>query len=594
MAQDNIFSFVKSHVVLSDFVRTLPTLSSISSTGRGKWRCNNVISGGSNATSMVIDDDAGFFKVFSHDQQYGDVITLYQLTLGDESGSLLDQAVALANHMGVVVDESLIHKGGSGVSSTQIVSALDTLASRAHKYLMTSSHKDACIIRDYLIEERGMSKDLIRKWKLGVFPEKDTHMKTILAGLDKDILVKSGIASKKKNDFIPMQGRLVYPIFSSSGKTISFSSRIVEGVKTPLPDSKYINTSSTKVYDKSETLYGQHLIKKDTTEIIVCEGNMDVIALNAATDSHIAAVATCGTALTQGHVSMLSKKKNIETVDIMFDADDAGQDASASALWLHNHWDEVYSLPVQGGKDPWDIYSHRGDFNDSFSSKTPLMTAAVRHKYATLKKNEFMEWCADSLAIFNFVDDRELFIHDVVDESGISRKSLILASQGSKSYTRVNRHQEERKLSDGILATIPALLSLDSETRKCIAYPILISSSHELSFSICGCETQEDEDILYAIVSGKKARTQRDMLAEAFSLHPAEEDYEEMCVNAAQYMSRQLLFCWRYDGRFSPVVEFVPAITSISQGLSHAEGRQQLSFVFEAIATTAISKKEKS
>lgn len=594
MAQDNIFSFVKSHVVMSDFVRTLPTLTSISSTGRGKWRCNNVISGGSNATSMVIDDDAGFFKVFSHDQQYGDVITLYQLTLGDESGSVLDQAVALAHHMGVVIDESLLYNNDSGVSTTQIISALETLSTRAHTYLMESHNKDAQKVRDYLFEERGMEEQLAQEWRLGVFPEKDSHMKTMLAGLSTDVLVKAGIASEKRSSFIPMQGRLVYPIFSPSNKTISFSSRIVKGVKTPLPDSKYINTSSTKIYDKSMTLYGQHLIGKNTTEVIICEGNMDVIALNAATDSHTAAVATCGTALTRGHVSMLGKKKNISTVDIMFDADDAGQDAAASSLWLHNHWDEVYSLPVIGGKDPWDIYVDKKSFEDSFNARSSLMTAAVRHKHKTLKKNDFIEWCADSIGALNFIDDRELLIHDIISESGVSRKSLIVASQQSKSHSGVNHHDNEKSLSEGLSGVIPALLSLDSDTRKCIAYPVLISSSQQLSFTLCGCETQDDEDVLYSIVSGKRSKSQRQVLAEAFSLHPEEEEYDSACINAAQYISRQLLFCWRYDETLTPVVEFIPAITTISQGLSQADGRDQLSFVFEVIAATSMKKKEKS
>lgn len=594
MTQDNIFSFVKSHVVMSDFVRTLPTLTSISSTGRGKWRCNNVISGGSNATSMVIDDDAGFFKVFSHDQQYGDVITLYQLTLGDESGSVLDQAVALAHHMGVVIDDSLLYKNDSGVSTTQIISTLETLSTRAHTYLMESHNKDAQKVRDYLFKERGMEEQLAQEWRLGVFPEKDSHMKTMLAGLSTDVLVKAGIASEKRSSFIPMQGRLVYPIFSPSNKTISFSSRIVKGVKTPLPDSKYINTSSTKAYDKSMTLYGQHLIGKNTTEVIICEGNMDVIALNAATDSHTAAVATCGTALTRGHVSMLSKKKNISTVDIMFDADDAGQDAAASSLWLHNHWDEVYSLPVIGGKDPWDIYVDKKSFEDSFNVRSSLMTAAVRHKHKTLKKNDFIEWCADSIGALNFIDDRELLIHDIISESGVSRKSLIVASQQSKSHSGVNHHDNEKILSEGLSGVIPALLSLDSVTRKCIAYPVLISSSQQLSFTLCGCETQDDEDVLYSIVSGKRSKSQRQVLAEAFSLHPEEEEYDSACINAAQYISRQLLFCWRYDETLTPVVEFIPAITTISQGLSQADGRDQLSFVFEVIAATSMKKKEKS
>ena len=369
---------------------------------------------------------------------------------------------------------------------------------------------------------------------------------------------------------------------------------ITTEAKTPLPDSKYINTSSTKIYDKSMTLYGQHLIGKNTTEVIICEGNMDVIALNAATDSHTAAVATCGTALTRGHISMLSKKKNISTVDIMFDADDAGQDAAASSLWLHNHWDEVYSLPVIGGKDPWDIYVDKKSFEDSFNARSSLMTAAVRHKHKTLKKNDFIEWCADNIGALNFIDDRELLIHDIISESGVSRKSLIVASQQSKSHSGVNHHNNEKSLSEGLSGVIPALLSLDSDTRKCIAYPVLISSSQQLSFTLCGCETQDDEDVLYSIVSGKRSKSQRQVLAEAFSLHPEEEEYDSACINAAQYISRQLLFCWRYDETLTPVVEFIPAITTISQGLSQADGRDQLSFVFEVIAATSMKKKEKS
>lgn len=591
MSQENIFSFVKSHVVLSDFVRTLPTLVSMSATGRGKWRCNNVISGGTNATSMVIDDEAGFFKVFSHDQQYGDVITLYQLTLGDESASMFDQAIGLAEHMGVTVDESLLNNYSGGVSSTQIISALETITTRAHTYLMESNNKDAKRVRQYLAD-RGMDDDLIEEWKLGVFPEKNAKMDTLVAGIQRDVLVESGIASAKNTSFIPMQGRLVYPIFSSSGKTISFSSRIVDGVSTPLPDSKYINTASTKVYDKSMTLYGQHMITKDTTEVVICEGNMDVIALNDATPDHVAAVATCGTALTQGHVSMLSKKKNITTVDLMFDSDDAGQDAASAGIWLHNHWDEVYSLPVLGGKDPWDVYVEIGDFEDSFNAKSSLMTSAIKHKHATMKKNDFMQWCASSISELNFIDDRELFMHDVTSIAGVSRKSIIAATQQSKKVSEVQGHSGDSALSSGLLEVIPALLSLDVAERKAIGYPAFVSSARDLVFSVCGCETQDDEDVLFAIISSKKSGVDRSLLAEAFSLYPQEEQEENFRVHAAQYMSRQLMFSWRYDESTPPVVRFIPAITSISQGLTQATGYDQMSFVFEAIATTAMRTRE--
>lgn len=591
MSQENIFSFVKSHVVLSDFVRTLPTLVSMSATGRGKWRCNNVISGGKNATSMVIDDESGFFKVFSHDQQHGDVITLYQLTLGDESESMFSQAIGLAEHMGVAVDDSLLNNYSGGVSSTQIISALETITRRAHDYLVKSDNKDARVVRNYLAD-RGMDDDLIKEWKLGVFPEKNSKMDTILAGIQRDVLVESGIASAKNTSFIPMQGRLVYPIFSPSGKTISFSSRIVDGVSTPLPDSKYINTSSTKVYDKSMTLYGQHMIDKSTTEVVICEGNMDVIALNDATPKHVAAVATCGTALTKGHVSMLSKKKNITTVDLMFDSDDAGQDAASSGIWLHNHWDDVYSLPVIGGKDPWDVYVEVGDFEDSFNAKSSLMTSAIRHKHETLKKSDFMQWCASSISELNFIDDRELFMHDVTSIAGVSRKSIISATQQSKKINEVRDHSRGSALSAGLLEVIPALLSLDVAERRAIGYPAFVSSAKNLVFSACGCETEDDEDVLFAIINSTKSGVSRSLLAEAFALYPQEEEEENSRIHAAQYISRQLMFSWRYDESTPPVVRFIPAITSISQGLTQATGYDQMSFVFEAIATTAMRTRE--
>lgn len=304
----DIFSFVKSHVTLSDFVQTLPSLSSLSSTGKGVWRCNNVISGGSNPTAMVIDDNRGFFKVFSHDQQYGDVITLYSMTMGSPDVAPFDNALALASHMGVTVDESLKHKNPHAVSSSAIMSALDTIADAAHHYLMFSSHEDASVAREYL-HSCGMDDDMISEWNLGLFPSQKSDMHTIISGIRDDILRSSGLVSRNNFSFIPMQGRLVFPILSPHGKTLSFSSRVIDGIPTPLEDSKYINTLTTDVYDKSRTLYGQHRITQSTQRIVICEGNFDVLALNRMVDDNTVAVATCGTALTIGHISALSKKK---------------------------------------------------------------------------------------------------------------------------------------------------------------------------------------------------------------------------------------------------------------------------------------------
>lgn len=147
-------------------------------------------------------------------------------------------------------------------------------------------------------------------------------------------------------------------------------------------------------------------------------------------------------------------------------------------------------------------------------------------------------------------------------------------------------------LSESLREVIPALLTLDSVTRRIVAFPILISSSQELAFSVCGCESDDDEDALYALVSGKKSEASRTVLSEVFSLYPEEDKIDEVIIHAARYISRSLMFSWRYDEKTPPVVRFIPAITAISQGLSSAESMDQISCVFEAVATTSMTARE--
>lgn len=584
---DNIFSFVKEKVTLSDFVRTLPHLSSISSTGRGKWRCNNVISGGTNPTAMVLDDDSGFFKVFSHDQQHGDVITLYQMTLGDESSSPFDSAIALAGHMGVPIDESMTQKKGNSVSSRDITQALETITKRAQKYLLFSSNHDAEEARRY-IHGRGMSDSLAESWRLGLFPESNREFRRIVKDIPEKTLVESGLTSKKNHSFFPMQGRLVFPIMSSVGKTISFSSRMVDGVSTRL-DSKYINTSTTSAYDKSSTLYGQHLITRETESVVICEGNFDVIALNEIAPEGVVAVATCGTALTVGHVSALSKKKSVKRIYLCFDGDDAGMDSASKSLWLHNHWDSVYHLAVPDGKDPWDSFQSGNSFSSMLKTAQPLMSLAVKHKYATLSRDDFLSWCSSTYDDFNFSDDKELFVHDITEITGLTRRDFLSSGNKSSSSHRSesNRNHGDKKelLSANLRELMPAFLMLDSEARKTICYPLMVKSAKKLALSVCGCSTERDRQALSAVISGDRSQASHDSLSEAYSLYP--EDEEGVYEHAARKLAMSLLLTWRYDDSYSPVVEWVPVLHAISSSSSSASGITQLMCVFEAIATSA-------
>lgn len=578
MSQTSVFDFVKEHIPLSDYVRTLPQTNGLHSTGRSKWRCNNILSGGSNKNSMSIDDELGYFKMFSHGQESGDVIKLYSLVNGGIPQ--FDSAVGLAQHMGLVVDEELLTMNSGEQSVSSLTDAMNTIAQRAHTYLRKSQSPDAQKVLLYL-RKRGMSTTLIDSWSLGFLPNNADDLKEILHGFDDKTLSTIGVYGK--NNFVSMRGRLVFPIFNTQGKAISLSSRTVDGVNTPLPDSKYINTPSTKIYAKSETLYGQHLLKRSTQKIIVCEGNMDVIALNEQVDNDTVAVATCGTALTQGHVSLLSRYSP-KAVYIMFDSDDPGQESLSKLVWLHNHWDKVFYSPVQGAKDPWEVYEKGVDITPSLNSGVSVMQAALRHKSSVLDKREFIQWCKSTYKTLNFTDDKSLFIEDAAHESGTKRsfmeKQISISDTkelNPSSFTDSGNHD----FSDEFILLLSCLSEFDADDRKNIAFPLAINNVHSTVSTICGCATQDHIDVLKSIVKGERGDVDRSQLSQAYGSIIDGVTPESV----SRILSRTLVNEWRKTKVPDNARKYIPALMSIAQGTSSASGVHQLSFVFDAAAT---------
>jgi DNA primase len=166
-------------------------------------------------------------------------------------------------------------------------------------------------------------------------------------------LVDAGLAyvtdAGRHNDFF--RSRLLFPIFAPDGAALGAGGRILPGGRGP----KYKNTANTAVYDKSEVLYGLNWAKKaivDRDQIVVCEGYTDVIGLHRAGVEE--AVATCGTALADGHIRRLNKFAR--RVILAYDADAAGQAAAERFYEWEQRFDvdiRVAALPA--GADPADL-----------------------------------------------------------------------------------------------------------------------------------------------------------------------------------------------------------------------------------------------
>lgn len=206
---------------------------------------------------------------------------------------------------------------------------------------------------------RALSDRTIRHFGLG-FADDDwnslcNHLKN--KGFSEYEIYSANLAFKRKNGngiYDRFVNRVMFPIIDLRGNVIAFGGRIMTDEKP-----KYLNTSDTPVFKKSENLFSLNNAKSSGTRtLILCEGYMDVIALNQAGFTN--AVATLGTALTNEQAVLM--KRYADEVIICYDADGAGQKATARAIdILRNAGLPIKILTVPSGKDPDEFIRSKGD-----------------------------------------------------------------------------------------------------------------------------------------------------------------------------------------------------------------------------------------
>lgn len=207
----------------------------------------------------------------------------------------------------------------------------------------------------------------------------------------KEEIVEAGLASTNDNGglYDRFRGRIMWPIHNTAGGSVGFGGRRISDDKTA--GAKYVNTTDTAAYHKSELLYNLHRARKNAaTEktIVVVEGYTDVMALHA---SNIGTgVAACGTAFGEKHAMVLKRAlgdgiqsgANTQIV-FMFDGDEAGIKAALRAEAIGSVFSaETYAVVLPDGQDPCDVYMRQGP--DALSriieqNKTPLTLFAIDH-----------------------------------------------------------------------------------------------------------------------------------------------------------------------------------------------------------------------
>lgn len=228
---------------------------------------------------------------------------------------------------------------------------LHNQAARIYHTVLTATEEGAKA-REYL-HNRGISDEIIEKFNIGLsLSDNDFLYQSVKQKFEESVLTNSGLITFAENRiFDSFRGRIMFPLNDKNGQVIAFSGRIWRSEDLSNKTlAKYKNSTTTSIFNKSEALYNldraSQSIKK-TREVYLMEGFMDVIAAYENGVSN--AVASMGTALTEGHIRKLRSvtKKFI----LVYDGDKAGQNAIYKALNLLAS-DDVEVVRIPDGLDP--------------------------------------------------------------------------------------------------------------------------------------------------------------------------------------------------------------------------------------------------
>ncbi len=382
----------------------------------------------------------------------GDVITF---VMKIENLDYMEAVKFLAQRAGMNVPEDAVDDSMSKLR-TRVFEANREAARFYYSKLNSSEGKQAL---SYL-HSRALSDKTITRFGLGYSPNNrfalTNHLKS--KGFTDSELIAANLVFKARsgNGVVDrFVDRVMFPIIDLRGNVIAFGGRIMSDQKP-----KYLNTSDTVVFNKSHNLFSLNNAKNSgTKQLILCEGYMDVIALNQAGFSD--AVATLGTALTNEQAMLM--KRYCDEVVICYDADEAGQKATARAISiLRSVGLVVRVLNIPDGKDPDEFIRKNGDKGaamfkmllESSGNDIEYRLQKLRQSFDLNTTDGRFSYLSQAVKVLATIDnsiERELYASKLATESNVEKNTIleqIRKTVRSKEYN--DRNAEFRKLQSSV------------------------------------------------------------------------------------------------------------------------------------------------
>lgn len=392
--------------------------------------------------SFHIDRDKQLFHCFG----CGASGNFVQFVMRMEGLDYRDAIKLLAERAGISIPENGIRQSTEITKKKDTIIEMNRTAAR-YFYDMLMDPVKGREARAYFTS-RKLSRKTIIKFGLGYAPDSSDGLLQLLRskGYNDKQAVDAGLAVIRRDKAVDkFRGRVMFPIINVRGKVIGFGGRVLgsEVLEGGFKLAKYLNTPETPVFDKGSNLFALNLAKNSNeTDIILCEGYMDVITLHQAGITNV--VATLGTAITPQQAKLLLRYGR--EILICYDMDEAGTKAALRAIdIIAQAGGRSRVIRITGAKDPDEYITKYGvsGFKKAVEKAAPsteFRISIIKRKYDltdTEGKIRFVDETAQILAGLSDPVEVEAYIKKTSADTGISEQSIF--GKYSECRTKVKK-----------------------------------------------------------------------------------------------------------------------------------------------------------
>ena len=406
------------------------------------------------------------------------------------------------------------------------------------------------------LKSRNISGKTAKKFQLGFSDDSwDSLYSLFEKKFEQTVIASSGLflEKNKKNNppvkyYDRFRNRVIFPIRNIKGQNIGFGGRVMNNNEEP----KYLNSPETKLFKKSNELYGLYEARRETKKmdsIIVVEGYMDVIALHEKGIKN--AVATLGTAVTSNHLSKLMRYSN--NIFFAFDGDLAGEKAAWKALQnvlpIIRENTRIKFVFFEPGDDPDSFVNKYGKqrFNELINEGKTLsefffsQIKKIDDVSSVEGRAKIASYASELIRTINNVPLREAFISETSKICEIPIEKLVSKPNQPKPKPSSAEVKVEQSSNTKQIASIYLIIHSVLTDRSLIQDPIFdeIRDDSSISFlkELREVVEVESDDLVSKLIERIKSKTLKELFSQAMvsEIKIEKEDARKMffdCMNS--------------------------------------------------------------